>query len=236
MDYCLWGYIMQGKFTDLTGSKFGRWTVIRYEGINKLHRSMWMCRCECGTEKVIAGYSLTRGGTKSCGCLAKELVIDRNKKRFTHKMSKSRLYEIWALIKQRCYNKKNKDYKSYGGRGIAMCDEWKKDFISFFDWSMANGYNPKLTIDRVNNNGNYSPDNCRWATLQEQANNKRVNRLISYKNEIHTIAEWARQVNIKERIIRSRLSMGWSFEKACEKPVGKYVRKNSQKSTAIFEL
>lgn len=131
-------------------------------------------------------------------------------------MTGTRLYRIWQAMKRRCYNPKHKQYKDYGGRGIIICDEWLNEFSTFYEWSMANGYKEGLTIDRIEGNGNYEPTNCRWATVKEQANNRRSNHLVTYKEKTQTIAQWATETNVSAAVIAIRLKRGWSIEHALE--------------------
>lgn len=176
-----------GKFEDLTGKTFNRLTVIKRAEIEK-KEVYYLCKCTCGNEKIIRGKDLKYNKIKSCGCLKKEKTTERNTK---HGLRHTRIYRIWLLMKNRCLNSKYYLFKNYGGRGITVCNEWKNDFVKFYDWSMANGYKEDLSIDRINVNGNYEPSNCRWTTkLQQQRNTTRL-RKITYKNETHCISEWA---------------------------------------------
>lgn len=158
-----------GKPVNIIGNKYGRWTVLeRAENINR--RTAWLCQCECGNKKIVKYSDLYNGRTKSCGCLRKDLVKEEFS---THKLSKHPLFKRWINMKTRCYNPKAINYKNYGGRGIRICNEWLHDFKKFYDWSMANGFKENLSIDRINNDGNYEPGNCRWATAKEQVHNRR---------------------------------------------------------------
>jgi len=172
-----------------------------------------LCRCSyCGSEKWYPKYSVVHGKTKSCGCgLSKT----------RHGEWHTRLYGIWSGIKRRCYVKTFKGYKHYGGRGITMCEEWRKDYLNFRKWALENGYNEKLTIDRIDVNGNYCPENCRWATYLTQQNNKRNNHTVTYKGQTKTLSEWERIFNLHKGNIAARLRLGMTFEEAIATPVGK---------------
>lgn len=158
------------KLNELTGQKFGRLTVLRRAGtVNK--RTRWECVCDCGNKVIVEAYNLTKGHTQSCGCLQKEAT---SKASTTHGMRKTRLYRIWNCMHNRCYYSKYHAYKHYGGRGIVICKEWKDDFKVFADWAFSHGYADNLSIDRIDPNGNYSPNNCRWVTMETQNKNKRA--------------------------------------------------------------
>lgn len=203
---------------DLTSQKFGRLTVLKFshkieKGNNR--RYYWLCKCDCGNETIVNSASLKNGHTLSCGCLRVEnlkKVIDK------HNQTGSDLYYVWAQIKQRCNNKNNKRYKDYGGRGITVCNEWLNDFISFYNWAMANGYDEnaprgKCTIDRIDVNGNYEPSNCRWLTNKKQQNNKRNNHFVTYNNETLTVTQMAEKYNINVNTFRNRVAKGWNIDK-----------------------
>lgn len=203
------------KLKDLTGQRFGRLTVICRKGSKNGHVA-WLCKCECGKTKVIRSCDLVNGKSTSCGCYHNEMVAQITK---SHGQSNSRLYTIHNLMLQRCFQPKATHYKHYGGRGISVCDEWKYSFESFYKWAMANGYSDELSIDRIDVNGNYCPENCRWATRKEQANNKSSNRFITYNGQTHTVSEWAEITGISREAIRGRLKRGWTIEKALSKEV-----------------
>lgn len=173
----------------------------------------WRCVCECGGETYSVTGNLMRGGALSCGCLRRENALLAATK---HGMTHSRLHQIWTMMKDRCFNQKSKRYVDYGGRGITVCEEWlgENGFINFYDWAMNNGYMDELSIDRIDNNGNYCPENCRWATIKEQQNNKRNNFLIEHNGETHTLAEWAEITGKNRSTIKSRVKNGWNIEDA----------------------
>ena len=200
---------------DLTGQRFGRLLVIRRGENTTRGQAQWVCKCDCGNTKQIASASLVKGATKSCGCLRKEMTKQRGLNNKTHGLSKKRLYYEWVGMRQRCtYEKDTKEYANYGGRGITVCDLWMNDFLAFAKWALANGYKDNLTLDRVDNNRGYSPENCRWATVKQQSNNRRTNRILEYKGKRLTLTEWSEILGINKNTILSRLRRGWSVEKS----------------------
>jgi len=197
------------KKIDLTGQKFGRLKVIGEEGRGKDGQIRWKCKCDCGKITVVQSHHLRRGNIKSCGCLNQEV---KTKHGMSSKKNKQRIYRIWESMKARCFNINHRHYNRYGGRGITICDEWKNDFQAFYDWAMSNGYQDNLTIDRINNDGDYEPENCRWVTYEEQNNNTRQNVTITLNGETHTVAEWVRITGIPRNTIIYRLKNGKSPE------------------------
>lgn len=192
------------RAVDLTGRKFHRLMVLerRPGAITE-----YLCRCDCGKEVVVRGGNLTSGNTKSCGCLLEEK--SHEPKKVKHGLSKTRLFSIWSGMKLRCYRKKDKAWKWYGGKGITVCGEWLNDFGEFYKWAMDNGYKDGLTIDRIDHEGNYTPDNCRWATIKEQQNNRSSNKNITYNGETKTVKQWSEQYGIPHHVILWRLKH-WS--------------------------
>lgn len=204
------------KPIDLTGEKYGRLTVIK-KAYKKDKFTYWLCECDCGNYTTVERGNLRSGHTKSCGCLQKEMHKAPN-----HLLRKHRLYNIWTLMKTRCYNPNSKLYKYYGKRNIKVCEEWKNNIKIFYDWAMANGYQDNLTIDRIDVNGNYEPSNCRWVSRKTQSRNLRSNITYTYNNETHCISEWAEIYNIRRNTLWNRLNKGWDIEKALNTPVKKY--------------
>jgi len=177
------------KIKDLTGKKFNMLTVIEQAGHQKQYVT-WLCKCDCGNMKVVKGSHLTLNKVKSCGCLLHKI---QNKYYYENR----RLYTIYHDMKNRCYNNNFVGYKYYGEKDISICDEWLNDSIVFFEWALTNGYSEKLTIDRINVNGNYEPTNCRWATTKVQMNNTNRNRVLTHNGESMTMAEWADKLKMK---------------------------------------
>lgn len=203
-----------GTIKDLTGIKFGSLTVVGYIG-KRNGKSVWRCKCDCGNETESMTSNLTRGLSTSCGCKRKKTCSDRMKAiNYKHGGSRTRLFRIWSGMKSRCFDKNDPAYPRYGGRGVKVCDEWKENFPAFQQWALSSGYSEVLSIDRINVNGGYCPENCRWATREEQANNKRTNRFITYGGKTMTISQWERSLGYRRGLILVRLKNGWSVERA----------------------
>lgn len=218
------------KASDLVGFRFGNLTVIERKGSDKKGQSLWLCRCDCGTEKIVRGHDL-KGGTKSCGCSRKY-----NCGLYKHGLSHTRVHSIWRSIKDRCYNPKNYDYKHYGGRGITVCEEWKSDFLSFYNWALSNGYEEGLTIDRIDVNGEYSPENCQWVSIVEQSNNRRNNKVVTFRGESLTIAQWSKKTGVKYGDIQNRLNYGYSFEEAINPNFKRVYQCKSEENQKLRDL
>ena len=197
-----------GKFKDLTNQKFGKLSVIEVKGRDTGGHYLWLCACECGKQVVTSSNSLMSGKTKSCGC-------SRGPSIKKHGLTKTRLYHTWSNMKQRCINPKHPAYKNYGGRGITVCEEWLSSFSVFMTWATANGYSEDLSIDRIDVNGSYCPENCRWITMKEQGFNRRNNHIITYNGKTQTMRQWSDELGIDYEVIAKRLNtLRWSAEDA----------------------
>lgn len=197
---------------DLAGKTFGRLTVIEPIGNPDLIRSKWRCKCECGGEKDVMAWGLLSENTKSCGCLHRDNgAISSMRYRRRHGATKSHEYRIWRTMKDRCYREKCGCYETYGGRGIRVCDRWFNSFENFIE-DMGLKPSPKHSIDRINNDGNYEPGNCRWATSVEQGSNKRNTRYVDYKGEKMTVIKFAELIGLKYGTVLKRLKNGMTPE------------------------
>jgi hypothetical protein len=204
---------------DIIGKKFGRLTVLELErqeqrivnGKKYGQIYYYLCKCDCGKLLTVKRSLLLNHITTSCGCYKHEIVKNINLK---HGKRYTRLYRIWCNMKYRCYSKNAINYERYGGRGIKVCQEWQDDFKNFYDWAIDNGYNDTLSIDRIDNNEDYKPSNCRWLTNKEQAQNRRSNFNITLDNKTQCLTKWAEEYNIDGSAVRDRIARGWSFEKA----------------------
>lgn len=217
---------------DLTGRKFNELIVLgKHKEFGK--PTNWLCKCVCGKE-IIATTQHLKNGQHSCGCKTKEIL---SKARTIHGKSNSRLYDVWHRMKERCYRKKHKSYADYGGRGIKVCDEWKNDYTKFEEWALSHGYDEsaefmKCTLDRIDVNGDYEPDNCRFVDMKTQCKNRRNNRWIEFNGQIRTMSEWSEITGISQDTLQRRIDvLNWSIERALTTKVReqKNGRKNGTK-------
>ena len=207
----------------IEGQKYGKLTIIKEVSPIGSKRRI-LCKCDCGNIKEYSMDRVIHGRTQSCGCLRNEMFLAHRNNNGTSVYPKeaiaSKLYKIWNSMKCRCYTISSGAYFKYGAKGIRMCDEWKNDFMTFYNWALANGYSDELTIDRIDYRGNYEPSNCRWADIRTQANNKSNVRKYEYNGELHTMTEWSEIMNINYGALWERLNvLGWSLEKALTTPV-----------------
>ena len=209
------------------GDKYNKLTAIRFDHQNKHGKSYWLFKCDCGNTKVIIASNVKCGNTKSCGCLSPNHGIAYNKIYPSE-------YKIWSSMKQRCSNENNKYYKDYGGRGITVCKSWMK-FKNFYK---DMGKRPKnKSLDRIDNNGNYEPKNCRWATGKEQNNNRRDNHFLFFNNKSQTIAQWADELCIKSSVLYARLlRLKWPTVKALTTPVNNWSSNKKEEYKNKFKV
>lgn len=213
----------------MIGRKYGRLTVVSLS--YKKNGNYWHCACDCGGSSVKNTSQLNCGGSMSCGCGAKEnlaKLIHNNKTNHPgriHGMARSRLDNTLDNMIKRCENPKDKRWDRYGGRGISICHEWRTNRKSFYDWALANGYDPSLTIDRINVDGNYQPSNCRWVTASEQQNNTSRNRYLEWNGRRETVANWARELGVRNMALQHRVDRGWSVERIFTQPFRSWPKK-----------
>lgn len=226
-------YIMKKSKIEINiGDKFSMLTVLK-ELPHKIYvneKSITKCRqilclCDCGNETIVRPHALISGKQKGCGCLSRtnplRLIMGADIKN-NIKEKENPIYHVWEAMKGRCYNPNNKRYKSYGGRGITIYEEWRYDFSSFYNWAINNGYKKELTIDRKDNDGNYCPDNCRWITKSEQNNNTSRNVFVEWKGEVLTLSQLCKKYNFNYKIVQNRVHLGWSIDDAINLP--KYAK------------
>ena len=207
------------RFKDITGQKFGRLTAIKYLHNTEANKAVWLCKCDCGNFVEVVGSNLRSGMTNSCGCYKKDMHP------IEHGMSNTRIHKTWQNMKTRCYNKNYIQYKDYGGRGVKVCDEWRNSFKAFYAWAMSHGYEDTLTIDRIDNNGNYTPYNCRWVTTKQQNRNTRKTRKYAINGVTKCLKDWCRFYNIRYSTVLDRLNkLNWTIENALELTNGEEVK------------
>jgi hypothetical protein len=201
------------KLINLKGKRFGRLHVLYRDETSK--RTKWICQCDCGNIKSVPKHNLTSGQSVSCGCYQRECAIKRST---THNKTNTKLYYIWSNIKQRCYNKNSAKYKNYGMRAVKVCEEWLNDFELFYIWSIDNGYEQGLSLDRIDVNGNYEPKNCRWVTMKVQQNNKTINLNVTIDGTTKTARQWEEEYNLSHGTIKRRLSLNWDEKDLLNQP------------------
>lgn len=197
---------------DIAGKKFGRITALRFKDVH-FRNARWVCKCECGSVKVVYGCHLRSGKVVSCGCFQRERAYETNK---THGCTHDLEYGIWKTMKARCCNPKTKSFANYGGRGIMVCDRWMNSFENFIS-DMGTRPSRKHSVERKNNNGNYDPSNCVWATQKEQSNNTRSNRILEFNGRRQNMNQWINETG--KKAIACRIWRGWSAERAISEPV-----------------
>lgn len=220
---------LQTDVSEYIGKRYNKLVVVEDAGKDEHNRPMVKCICDCGNETTTLLKYLKNGDTKSCGCLKHHVFDDHN---FKHGLTprdfndyEKRIYIIWRNMRRRCNNESDQAYNHYGGRGIVVCEDWNNDYALFREWAVSNGYSPELTIDRIDVNGNYCPENCRWVTMKEQTYNKRNTVYIEYQGERHTFLDWSKITGIRLSILKSRYRQGEPFETMFDLNVGSEHRK-----------
>lgn len=203
------------NWESFVNKKFGSLTVIEDAGLKNRTR-MLMAVCDCGNVGTYNIYDIYHNRTTSCGCFRRNMVSEKN---LVHGLSKTPLYRVWNGMVDRCYNENHIGFKNYGGRGIKLCDEWRSDFSSFYNWAIQNGYNKGLQIDRINNDLGYSPTNCRFITQLENSNNRRITKFLTFNGQTRCVSQWSEITGISPKKIRCRIGrLNWSAEKALTTP------------------
>lgn len=198
---------------DLTGLRFSRWTAIERRGQTKKRMALWFCQCDCGNTGLVSSGNLRRGHSTSCGCAHIDSITSHNKTRTPE-------YAAWSMMKSRCYRKNDISYPRYGALGIKVCDRWLNSFENFLA-DMGERPSAEHSLDRIDSQGNYGPNNCRWSDITTQDNNRRSNRLVSLNGKTQTVTQWARELGIASNTVFSRLSRGWTDELALTTPARK---------------
>ena len=203
------------NYENLIGKQFNSFTVVG-EASHKIRTDgkkvrQWRCVCECGNERLLNRRELITGKRKSCGCKHSFYAAQSNTR---HGDSHTRLHNIWSGMIERCHCPTEYHYKWYGGRGISVCKAWKESYETFREWALANGYTENLTIDRIDNDGDYCPGNCRWVDMKTQANNTRRNHFITAYGKTKTLTQWSEEAGVSASTIRKRLKLGWDAESA----------------------
>lgn len=207
-----------GRILDITGQRAGRWTVLALAYTTK-GRTYWLCRCDCGTEGLVDRSNLRSGQSQSCGCIGLEAI----QRRVTHGYSRTPTYQAWRAMKERCGNPKTNSFHRWGGRGIRVCERWQSSFENFL--ADMGEKPPGLTVDRIDNDGDYEPGNCRWATRQQQAKNRSTARLLTFEGTTASLTDWAHRTGLHKVVIFNRLAAGWTLAAALTTPPRKSNRK-----------
>lgn len=211
---------MANRKYDLIGEKFNKLTPIKY-----IKNGKYLCKCDCGNECIVSGTSLIKNRTMSCGCYRNNRIKHLN---LRHGGCKTKLYGVWNTMRQRCENQNTEHYKLYGGRGINVCEEWH-DFANFKHWAEITGYKPGLTIDRIDPNKGYFPENCKWSTMKEQSNNRRNNLKVDYNGKLLTVQEIAAMTGLSRQTIELRIHKGYTPKEIVETPKGKHIHSHNAK-------
>lgn len=221
-----------GKKVDMIGRRFRRWTVVADAGKRTNSGAIvYLCKCDCGNEKIVSGTILRSGQSTSCGCYNHDVIT-----KFGNAVYKEKLYHIWHSMIQRCYNKNDKAFHNYGGRGITVCEDWKSSYQSFKTWALENGYKRGLWIDRSDNNGPYSPANCSFQTPKRQQRNKRTNVMVTIDGITRCMSDWADDAGISLSTIKRRIELNWNGKDLLKPVDRKYSHGDSIKRAMRYKV